>query len=220
MAHGYINGKAPRRIDDIPISWVFVDLEGVLANLATAIFEHLDRPSLIAEPWPAGATIEDRLGVTKKYMFDLLIRDSALIWKKVKPYPWARNLLTNLRAPRVIVTGGRWGIGAITDKWKWCERHVNGKFSDLVVIQHRHLLAGREALLIDDHAGHTERFKSCGGHSLLFPQPWNAVDDTSSEPDTVLDGVMGQIRCRYLCAAVPETQARDTQYGQFASEFT
>lgn len=219
--HGYTNGRQPSRIDDIPISSVYVDLEDVLADLTTAIFNHVDRAGLLSEPWPAGQSKEDRLGLTKAYLFNLVIRDSSEIWKKVKPCLWAKSLLTQIRSPIVIVTGGQWGVPAINDKLRWCERHLDGLVSDHVVIQTRQRLANKESLLIDDNPKNVDRFIAAGGHGLVFPRPWNADCDDRIVPSThVLSRVMDQIRRRYLCAAVPESQARDMQYGQLIPELT
>ena len=201
---------------NIPISWVYVDLEGVLADLNTAVIKHVGRDDLLADAWPAGVSLEQRLGLSPEKMFDLLVKDSKEIWKRVKPYAWAGQLLGSLRSPRVVVVGSRWGIPAVTDKQNWCARYLSGKVSDVVVIQNRFLLASGDSLLIDDNIKNAEKFVARGGHSVLWPTSWNTAEAQDVVPaGAVAVKVLDRIRKRYLCATVPETEARDYQYGQF-----
>jgi len=97
----------------------------------------------------------------------------------VLPYPWATELLELVEQTDefVIMTKPSDHPCGYSAKKIWIDKylqpHTPAKI-DIVVGSMKHLLAGKDRLLIDDFTPNCERFRECGGYAVEFPQLWNS----------------------------------------------
>lgn len=97
-------------------------------------------------------------------------------WASIKPYPWADELYKELcNLGRVtIVTSPCDDDFCSAGKNIWIRKHFGLRPKDYFIGGRKELLANPYSVLIDDSEINIAAFRKAGGHTILFPQPWNA----------------------------------------------
>lgn len=63
--------------------------------------------------------------------------------------------------------------GSVEGKVEWIKKHCPGYARRFFVGPPKHLAAGPNKVLVDDHEGNTDKFEQHGGRTVLVPRPWN-----------------------------------------------
>jgi len=157
---------------------VFVDLDGVLVDFASAACRLHGRPDLPEgdfAAWPRGEwRMSKVLGVTDGEFWAAIDGLGEPYWRDLAPYPWVRDLLALLPCPFTIATSPSNLPQCAAGKVVWMRRHLGRGFRDFLIGPQKHLLARPDTLLIDDNDKKVREFREAGGLAILFPQPWNA----------------------------------------------
>lgn len=107
-------------------------------------------------------------------------------WVGLSRYPWADDLYTECKKHGEVVfcTQPFDSPNCLAGKYEWLANHFGATMDRIVLMRNKWRLANPRALLIDDNVENCNRFQWAGGHSIIFPQPWNSGDLILSDPET------------------------------------
>jgi 5'(3')-deoxyribonucleotidase len=153
------------------IKRILLDCDGVLADFVTGVLRALNRPEThndiknwnFYKEW--GMSDEEFWRPTKGHEF----------WDTLPIYPWADYLyqtLSNL-GKVIIVTSPSECPFAGAGKTMWLQRNFGVRTKDIFIGGQKDAMALPTSVLIDDYPVNIEAFAKEGGHTILFPQPWN-----------------------------------------------
>jgi 5'(3')-deoxyribonucleotidase len=153
---------------------IYVDMDGVLCDFAGAALHVHGRPEIM-DNWPPLAwDMHALIGCTEAEFWHKIDARGFAFWANLKPYQWFVDLLGIIAEPFVISTSPSHSHHSSSGKVAWVQMHLGAKFRDYMIGCHKHLLANRDSILIDDNDANCEKFERHGGRAILFPQPWNA----------------------------------------------
>lgn len=164
------------------IQIIYVDMDGVLADFFKAVGILLNRP-LPPVITPEGYTDPIWLGMPFKAKEPYIEKVGQKFWEELEIFPHAQELISLVSSyPRwEILTHPMETTGCREGKRAWLDQH----FSPEVIAHMRgnkHELAHAGAVLIDDMIENVEKFRSAGGHGILFPKYYNATAQFSEDP--------------------------------------
>lgn len=81
-----------------------------------------------------------------------------------------------------ICTMPRLTGGCAVGKVKWVEREIPRHQQRLILTDRKDIFSGPNRILIDDSDNNCRQWNQCGGKSILFPQPWNALAHLRFDP--------------------------------------
>lgn len=179
------------------INTVYIDMDGVIADFHSGIFELFD-----IDEWgksrvfsPVHGYIPNILGIDENTFWGEIRDKGENFWASLDLLPWARQLMNALGDEfefLYIITSispcPDYDI-AVKGKHKWLENNFALPF-DLYVREDKGEVADPHSLLIDDSYKHTWSFNKAGGHSILFPRPYN----TYMPVEHVVDYIMNHIK--------------------------
>jgi len=166
------------------ITRIFLDLDGVLADWATAaILLHGHVPEAVLSSWPAGTyDLADVLGISDNEMWRPINDAGASFWADLEPLPWCGDLMSLCMrtAPTTILTSPSKDPAAAAGKTMWLQAVFGSSFRDYLIGPAKVACAYPGAVLIDDADKNCETFVASatgvrtGGESIVFPQRWNS----------------------------------------------
>jgi len=117
------------------------------------------------------------LGLTEGEVWRRIEEAGVEFWRALEAHEWYPDLLNFLeeRYGRVVYLSTPANPSSATGKIQWLrDRHGSG-FRDYVLCapENKALLAGPEAILVDDYPKNVEAFQRAGGVGILWPMPWN-----------------------------------------------
>lgn len=170
------------------LNTIYLDMDGVLCDFVTPAMTVHGRPELLQPgAWPKGVyTLEEVLGVTKSQFWEPIDNLDYPFWSMLPAYPWWQTLLhvSMARAYQVVILSKPHGPQSTAGKHYWLTHHFGHDFDRYAFTPHKHLLAGRGKVLIDDCEANIREWRNAGGIGLLFPQPWN---NGEGDIETVLE---------------------------------
>lgn len=151
---------------------IFLDCDGVLADFVSASLAYHGRSEKHDDikTWNYFA----EWGMTPEEFWRPL--RGRHFWANLKPYPWATELYTALKAlgDVTIVTSPSDDIECASGKAEWLDFHLGIRPEDCFIGKKKHLLSGN-GVLVDDSESQWRMFVNTGGRCVLFPQPWNCA---------------------------------------------
>lgn len=170
--------------------YFLLDMDGVIADFMGGLFKHHGR-TYDRDAYPKGQySLSAALGMSREEALKGVI-GNPFFWTDLELYPWAKHLMNSL------VTLGQVYIASTpllecpqsaAAKLIWLEKHFDFPQNKVMLGAQKHLLARENAILIDDHQDHVEKFRDEGGYAILFPQPWNSLH--GDMPDQALKSVL------------------------------
>jgi len=164
------------------IDQILLDMDGVISDFVTAALTVHDRLDAF-ENWPDGEwDIPTVLGISGSQFWKKIDARGHRFWSGLAPYSWTHELVDAIRgtAPFTILSSPSMHAECPTGKINWLREHLETGFHDFMFGRSKHLCAKPNAVLIDDSDINVDRFRTCGGHAILFPQRWNSnfhIDD-------------------------------------------
>jgi 5'(3')-deoxyribonucleotidase len=165
---------------------IFLDMDGVLSDFVgqcekvfeTKIYEMFDKPEGVP-----GYSVPELLGITMEEFWEK-IDDHDEFWPDMPMYPWAQELYAyclELGETFILSTPSE-NPGSLMDKRLWLTNNFGITHPEKYIFTGaKYLLAKPDCLLIDDYDSHCEKFNAAGGMVVLFPRPWNANREVSSQ---------------------------------------
>jgi 5'(3')-deoxyribonucleotidase len=142
-----------------------------------------DAAQLVGQPWE---------------QVEKVCRDTEF-WFKLQPLPWALRLVRALKAQSdLYICSQPWHDMASCHaaKLMWCYKHLRIDYDRVILTPHKHLLAARGRVLIDDLPENLSKWRMAEGCGVLFParhNGWAQATDVS-DPSMVIDYVFEKIR--------------------------
>lgn len=164
---------------------VFLDLDGVLADFTGAVFKLHDKP----DPWVNNPSNQKQYdlanlwGISSTQFWEPINKDPDF-WFNLEKLPHADELVNYLeeKTKVYIATSPSLHENSYYGKAKWIKKHYPKLLSRSVFTNHKHYLANRTSLLIDDRDDNINSFLKHGGKGVIFPQYWNSKSLFQSDP--------------------------------------
>jgi 5'(3')-deoxyribonucleotidase len=154
---------------------IYLDMDGVVSDAHRAFLKAIDREDLLKD-YPAGEfDIHKAAGVPEKTVWRKVAEAGRELWSEMRVLPWAHDLYEELGelGDVVFLTSPSWDPDSLAGKLEWLQRFTNKKdFRDYIMTNRKKLLAGPDAVLIDDRLENCEKFRDAGGKAILFPAAW------------------------------------------------
>lgn len=134
--------------------------------------------------WPKDVYwLHDILGVSKTQFFKKIDAQGPVFWETIPEFSWAKRLTAELAKLGKVTYCTSPGLSpdSAYGKMKWMAARNAG--TDFILTSQKHLCAGPNAILLDDHAEMCNKFNDRGGTAFLIPQPWNGFYSRCREVD-------------------------------------
>lgn len=150
-------------------------MDGVLTDWADAAAKLFNVPKESIVNWDTYTN----LGISELEFCETVERNAPAFWIDMLPCPWWRYLYDELvkRARVTILTSPMRHPYCAYGKIVWLQKHFGNTFIDFLIGKPKECCAHSDAILIDDKNENCDAFVEYGGHSILFPQPWNRNKD-------------------------------------------
>jgi 5'(3')-deoxyribonucleotidase len=163
------------------IDRILLDMDGVLVDFLGGCkkFHHKEYKGHPHEPdkqtEQTSWNIEPVFQMPAKEIWDPLGFE---FWSNLEPQPWMQEIVTLLEdrfgdKNICLLTAPIETYGAIDGKRAWIRKHLPQFRRRYLVGPAKEFCASNRHALVDDHSTNIEAFKDAGGHTFLFPAPWN-----------------------------------------------
>ena len=172
------------------IKQVYIDIDGVLADLILQTERYLHKPPIF---YPGNYDLTKMFDISFEHLMHLF--DDHAFWANIPVFNWAETLIEFFYAHGIFVyfvTHAVDSENAFSGKYAWFVQHFHAYKSELIFIQGsmpeskspgcRHLLAREDRLLIDDNDQNVAGWVLNSGPAILFPQMWNANHELKNQP--------------------------------------
>lgn len=163
------------------IDRVLLDMDGVLVDMVGGICERFGwtYPSHLTDARQrCGKTtyyLAEVFGVTRDDIWPHLGRE---FWAGLQPLPWWQEVLSLLEERFgeeniCLLTHPIETDGAVDGKRDWVRRMLPQYANRYLIGPSKEFCASPRHVLVDDHETNIAKFRLAGGHTFLFPSPWN-----------------------------------------------
>lgn len=151
---------------------IYQDLDGVLSNFVAGA---IDLHKSVLRHDDAKWGLEAQMGIPVDQFWQ---KCDYAFWSGLQPYPDGFALLAEAEA---LVGADNIALlsspcdtdGCCDGKREWVRRHLPAYRRRLILGGAKHLLAGPNKVLIDDHTANFDTFAKAGGYAVIPPRPWN-----------------------------------------------
>lgn len=152
----------------------FLDLDGVLVDFVKGAYK------LHSQPYDPAARIPydfmSTFGISNNEFWAPMDFD---FWAGLGWTTEGKELLRGLerlfgQENIVLLTSPCLTVGSVEGKIEWIRQNLPAYSRQFFVGPCKHLAAGPDKILIDDHDDNCIKFLAYGGHARLVPRPWNA----------------------------------------------
>lgn len=157
---------------------LFLDVDGVLADWVGGVF---DATGVEPGVWD---TVGHGLLPTEHQAEVDAVMATRSFWAHLRRYPWAEELVMTARelaSSVVFCTQPFDSAECLAGKYDWLSRHFGATMDNIVFTRNKWRLANPTSLLVDDNVDNCNKFHLRGGHSIVFPQPWNTIGKDFSD---------------------------------------
>ena len=153
---------------------VFVDLDGVVADFVGGVcrLHGIDTPKFNGE-----YDIGKVMGMSTTEFWGHLDSDETF-WADLGKTSEADEIMSFLEGAVgekniYFLSSPALNPACHSGKATWVKEHYGGYINRLILCGHKHFLASRGRLLIDDNERNCKRFAAAGGNTFLWPRSWN-----------------------------------------------
>mgnify|MGYP006288600247 FL=1 len=159
---------------------IYLDMDGVASRFVISAIKANDKkPNKIIKKWSkhhlGNYSVDEIIGVSREKFWENIHRYGEDFWRDLDEYPWFQDLYKQLNEITEVVfltTPTNFGY-CLEGKLKWLKDRFGKDFNQYIFTYHKHYIADRHSLLIDDYNGNIDNFEEWGGKGVLFPQIWN-----------------------------------------------
>ncbi len=159
---------------------VFLDIDGVMADLVEAIADFHKLPNPFGEKSNLGKYfLHELIGLTEKEIWEPLSED---FWANLPLTAEAERIMSTIleffpEEQVCFLSAPTQSPSSAAGKMIWIKKHFPSFWSDrrFLLGAAKHFCASEKALLIDDHEANITRFIQNGGRAVLYPRPWNSL---------------------------------------------
>lgn len=163
------------------IERVLLDMDGVLFNMVGAVFDQFgwDYPTNLTDhterDHQTSYYIHEVRNIPRSKIWPHLGRK---FWANIQPFPWCKEIVSILEQRFgeeniCLLTAPIDTDGAIDGKRDLIREHLPQFRHQYLVGPAKQFCASPNHVLVDDHEANVSAFRKAGGHTLLFPAPWN-----------------------------------------------
>lgn len=160
---------------------IFVDLDGVLVDFVAEVCTLHNYTGPQSDFCGLGASWMERVCGDRKKMEEFwdTTGSSVTFWSRLRPTVEYLEILEVCEAAAPgsvgLLSSGACRPEAFAGKMLWVQAYLPLYRKHLFVGSRKELFAHGDAVLIDDWDENVSRWKSAGGHGILYPRPWNSL---------------------------------------------
>lgn len=152
---------------------ILIDMDGVLVDFVGGVENVLGKPKTNAY-----YDIHKWYSMSANKFWKTI--DTHEFWANLEWYAHAKvfyHKILNLNDNKdvYICTSPTLNPECASGKISWMKREFGNNFRNYIITPHKHLLANKTTVLIDDNDSNIEKFHVAGGRTILFPRPWNKL---------------------------------------------
>lgn len=163
------------------IDRIVLDCDSVIADLLGGLCRHFGRDYPVdlyksaGRPFRTSYNLDEVWNITQNDIWANVGRE---FWANLAPLPWAFEMVKLLEdrfgAENIcLLTRPVDEDGCIDGKRDWIRKHFPDYVWRCLTGGAKRFCASPRRLLIDDHEDNCKAFREDGGHTFLFPAPWN-----------------------------------------------
>ena len=158
---------------------ILVDMDGVLTNFIKGLTQslNLDYDDVLGT-WPKGKfLLEEVFGLSEDEVWRKIDSLGESFWENLEYYSHAQELwdLCSNYGTVYICTSPSKDPSCFSGKIKSLLKWRGSNFRNYILTPHKHLLANKETVLIDDSNSNISKFEKAGGKAIIFPAVQNSL---------------------------------------------
>jgi 5'(3')-deoxyribonucleotidase len=180
---------------------ICLDVDGVLADFVGGTARLLGFDPTLVTMWD----YYPQVGQTEESFWRAVDAAGADFWANLEPYPWERELFDacNQMGNTILLTTPSTSPTSPEGKLRWIQEQYGKDFRKYLIGPAKEFCANPNTVLIDDSESNCAKFRSYGGHAILFPRPWNyhrTMSDPLAYTLETLDMIVGSVDGSKLAA--------------------
>lgn len=175
---------------------IYLDMDGVCTDFASAsILANGRDPKKVFDAWKK----ENKnaflpyivMDIDKDEYWEAIHSAGENFWIGLNEYPWFNELYKSLTdvADVIFLSATTRDGSCLSGKLNWLQKRFGREFQKYIFTAHKHRLANKNSILIDDYEINTSSFIKHGGSAVLFPQIWNSNHYIISNIDYTIEQV-------------------------------
>lgn len=165
---------------------LFLDIDGVLADFTSACAKAHNKQLPFNSPSHRGHyDLAEAWGITASEFWKPLTEDQTF-WHNLEKTSEADPLLdiieNKLNIKPFLCSSPSIDPYCYQGKAHWIRSHYPHLLTRTILTNHKHFLAKRNHILVDDSDRNINEFKKAGGIGILFPRLWNSRHALSNDP--------------------------------------
>jgi 5'(3')-deoxyribonucleotidase len=175
---------------------ILMDMDGVVSDFVGGVLQLFGHKPSEKSNWPVGERnlakgCSGIIGgqVTGNEIWEH-IDASEDFWYNLEPIPegfalW--QMLDALTDRLYFCTSPSFDPTCLSGKLQWMQKYFGRQFRKYFIGADKHILATPDTVLIDDQEKNIEKFFEAGGNTILIPQPWNALNGETFDPNVMFE---------------------------------
>lgn len=151
---------------------IFLDLDGVIINWAKGVCNWFDVP-YEPEKITRWNIMPEIVNVHPRDFWPII--NTPVFWEYLDFYPEAISFIERLQQYGEVILMTSPAHGCAGYRQNWIQKNLPTIFNKgkYILTPSKYACAHKGAILIDDHNENCQQFSTAGGHTILYPQPWN-----------------------------------------------
>jgi 5'(3')-deoxyribonucleotidase len=175
---------------------ILLDMDGVMCDFVTAVLRLNNTDPKILEKFKGDYEITKHLKMTPTDFWKR-IEEEEDFWHYLEKTSEADDLMNHLEQqtdPKNIYFCSSPSQDPYSHFGKafWIKTHYPRYINRLILTNHKHFMAGKDRILIDDSDSNISKFKEHGGLTVLVPRKWNSKHTVHSHE--VLEHTLADLR--------------------------
>lgn len=164
----------------------YLDMDGVCCDFLTAAIEANDHnPVEVFSKWiPGDWNVVPYLHGDTELFWENIHFLADEFWSDLEPFEWFDKLREFMyhHFEEWYILSSPSNHDSYVGKIKWLGYYFGPSFKNYVLTSHKHLLAKKNTVLIDDHEGNIDKFRQHGGQGIIFPSHVNSMHEYKNDP--------------------------------------
>lgn len=170
---------------------ICLDLDGVITKFVEGAAKVIGYDPKVVTEWDYYHLV----GETEQSFWDKIDAVSPDFWANLELYDWAYELIFLCQTYGEIIFLTSPSRSALSSQGKvlWMQKHFGFNFRQYLIGPKKEFCANTNTILIDDSDKNIHKFEKAGGKTILFPQPWNANRNLTSDRMPYMRRILNEI---------------------------
>jgi 5'(3')-deoxyribonucleotidase len=155
------------------------DLDGCIANFVDAALKALNITDYCIPPNEPNMEKWEGVNVTTKEFWASIDKTDEEFWVNIEKFPHSDAIMEMLHTYGEVffLTSPSRNPKCLSGKAMWIKKHYPRIIRNVVYTPAKYLCANPNSILLDDTKSKLDKFAEHGGHTIMWPQPYNEAWD-------------------------------------------